>query len=355
MTGSAAEHRPEHVDVLIVGAGISGIGAALLPADATCPDSRTRSSRPAARRRHLGPVPLPRASGRTRTCTPSATSSSRGGTRRRSPTADRSWPTCGRPPRERHRPAHPLPPRSSRADWSSADARWTVDVERADTGERTQLTAQLDLLRAAATTATTRATRPHFEGRERFPGEIVHPQHWPEDLDYAGKRVVVIGSGATAVTLVPAMAEQAAHVTMLQRSPTLRHAAAGEGRRRQRAAQVLGAERALRAHAAEEHRAAAASAVLPARTRSAARQADPLAQREAAARRAIRSTSTSTRPTTRGTSGYAWSRTGTCSRRSASGTAVGGHRPHRHLHRDRGSSSPPVASSMPTSSSPQPG
>ena len=61
---------------------------------------------------------------------------------------------------------------------------------------------------------------PEFPGRERFTGQIVHPQHWPEDLDYRGKRVVIIGSGATAVTLVPAMAETAGHVTMLQRSPT---------------------------------------------------------------------------------------------------------------------------------------
>ena len=61
---------------------------------------------------------------------------------------------------------------------------------------------------------------PQFEGAEDFAGEIVHPQHWPEDLDYAGKRVVVIGSGATAITLVPAMARTAAHVTMLQRSPS---------------------------------------------------------------------------------------------------------------------------------------
>ncbi len=61
---------------------------------------------------------------------------------------------------------------------------------------------------------------PEFPGVERFAGPVVHPQHWPEDLDYEGKRVVVIGSGATAVTLVPAMAEKAAHVTMLQRSPT---------------------------------------------------------------------------------------------------------------------------------------
>src|SRR5213079_2263374 len=61
---------------------------------------------------------------------------------------------------------------------------------------------------------------PEFSGRGDFTGPIVHPQKWPEDLDYAGKRVVVIGSGATAVTLVPAMAKSAAHVTMLQRSPT---------------------------------------------------------------------------------------------------------------------------------------
>src|SRR5213079_544409 len=61
---------------------------------------------------------------------------------------------------------------------------------------------------------------PDFEGTDRFRGEVVHPQHWPEDLDYDGKRVVVIGSGATAVTLVPAMAQRAAHVTMLQRSPS---------------------------------------------------------------------------------------------------------------------------------------
>src|ERR1700741_4721401 len=61
---------------------------------------------------------------------------------------------------------------------------------------------------------------PAFEGAEDFQGTTVHPQHWPEDLDYAGKRVVVIGSGATAVTLIPAIADKAAHVTMLQRSPT---------------------------------------------------------------------------------------------------------------------------------------
>ena len=61
---------------------------------------------------------------------------------------------------------------------------------------------------------------PDFPGQDRFQGQIVHPQHWPQDLKYAGKQVVVVGSGATAVTLVPALAEEAAHVTMLQRSPS---------------------------------------------------------------------------------------------------------------------------------------
>ncbi len=107
-----------------------------------------------------------------------------------------------------------------RAAWSSDEARWTVDVERTDTGEREQLTCSF-LYGCTGYYRYDEGYSPAFAGAERFRGEIVHPQHWPEDFDYAGKRVVVIGSGATAVTLVPAMAEQgAAHVTMLQRSPS---------------------------------------------------------------------------------------------------------------------------------------
>ena len=106
-----------------------------------------------------------------------------------------------------------------RADWSSADARWTVEVQRTDTGETEQLTCSF-LFGCTGYYNYDKGYSPFFEGRKRFRGEIVHPQHWPENLDYTGKRVVVIGSGATAVTLVPSMAEQAAHVTMLQRSPT---------------------------------------------------------------------------------------------------------------------------------------
>ncbi len=105
------------------------------------------------------------------------------------------------------------------AEWSTADSRWTVTVERADTGETEQLTCGF-LWMCSGYYRYDEGYTPEFPGVERFAGRIVHPQHWPEDLDYTGKRVVVIGSGATAVTLAPAMAERAAQVTMLQRSPT---------------------------------------------------------------------------------------------------------------------------------------
>jgi monooxygenase len=103
------------------------------------------------------------------------------------------------------------------AEWSSADARWTVRAERAG-GETVELTCDF-LYGCTGYYRYDEGYSPDFPGSERFRGEIVHPQHWPENLDYAGKRIVVIGSGATALTLVPAMAERAAHVTMLQRSP----------------------------------------------------------------------------------------------------------------------------------------
>jgi len=106
-----------------------------------------------------------------------------------------------------------------RASWSSDDARWTVTVDRKDTGEQVALTCNF-LFMCSGYYDYDQGHAPEFEGQDDFGGERIHPQHWPEDLDYAGKRVVVIGSGATAVTLVPAMAETAAHVTMLQRTPT---------------------------------------------------------------------------------------------------------------------------------------
>ncbi|HTD57963.1 MAG TPA: NAD(P)/FAD-dependent oxidoreductase [Solirubrobacteraceae bacterium] len=106
-----------------------------------------------------------------------------------------------------------------RAEWSSEDARWTVEATRGDTGETVRMSAGF-LFTCSGYYRYDEGYTPEFQGTERFAGRIVHPQHWDESIDYAGKRVVVIGSGATAVTLVPAMAGTAAHVTMLQRSPS---------------------------------------------------------------------------------------------------------------------------------------
>lgn len=103
------------------------------------------------------------------------------------------------------------------AAWDSGEAIWTVEATVA--GKETTMTCGW-LFSASGYFRYDHGYQPQFEGQERFSGPIIHPQAWPEDLDYAGKRVVVIGSGATAVTLVPALAEQASHVTMLQRSPT---------------------------------------------------------------------------------------------------------------------------------------
>ncbi len=106
-----------------------------------------------------------------------------------------------------------------RADWSSADARWTLEIEQAGTARRSRISCNF-LLACSGYYRYSEGHAPEFPGAGDFQGRLVHPQFWPADLDYAGKRVVVIGSGATAVTLVPEMAKTAAHVTMLQRSPT---------------------------------------------------------------------------------------------------------------------------------------
>jgi len=105
------------------------------------------------------------------------------------------------------------------ASWSSEDAAWTLTAERADTGAHVRMTCNF-LFMCGGYYDYEKGHRPEFPGEDGFRGTILHPQFWPEDLDYAGKRVVVIGSGATAMTLVPAMAAAADHVTMLQRSPT---------------------------------------------------------------------------------------------------------------------------------------
>lgn len=109
--------------------------------------------------------------------------------------------------------------RVERASWSSETASWTVEVRRKDTGELVRMTCRF-LLMCSGYYSYDEGYTPDFPGTERFGGRIVHPQKWTDDVDYAGRRVVVIGSGATAVTLVPELAKKAKHVTMLQRSPT---------------------------------------------------------------------------------------------------------------------------------------
>jgi len=107
----------------------------------------------------------------------------------------------------------------TKAEWSTDDARWTVESHRKDTGETVLISASF-LFMCSGYYSYQGGYTPEFPGIADFEGRIVHPQAWPDDLDCSGKRVVVIGSGATAMTIIPAIADTAAHVTMLQRSPT---------------------------------------------------------------------------------------------------------------------------------------
>lgn len=105
------------------------------------------------------------------------------------------------------------------ADWSSQQRRWTLEVARKAAGDTVTITAGM-LWMCSGYYDHGKGHTPQWPGMQDFKGQVVHPQHWPQDLDCTGKRVVVIGSGATAATLIPALADDAAHVTMLQRSPT---------------------------------------------------------------------------------------------------------------------------------------
>ncbi|MGW4247570.1 flavin-containing monooxygenase [Nocardia sp. NPDC004722] len=133
------------------------------------------------------------------------------------------------------------------AEWDSAASRWTLTLEHtsADGVERSTLTCGF-LYSCSGYYNYEQGHSPEFPGIEDFSGTVVHPQFWPEDLDYAGKKVVVIGSGATAVTLVPAMAEQAELVTMLQRSPTWISAVPGRDKIADRIRELLPADLAHR-------------------------------------------------------------------------------------------------------------
>src|ERR1051325_5383112 len=107
----------------------------------------------------------------------------------------------------------------SSARWSSKDNLWTVDVMRTDTGERLRFTTNFFWM-CQGYYKHSEGYTPEWPDFEKYKGTVVHPQKWPENLDYKDKKVVVIGSGATAATLIPAIANECAHVTMLQRSPT---------------------------------------------------------------------------------------------------------------------------------------
>jgi monooxygenase len=105
------------------------------------------------------------------------------------------------------------------ASWSSTQSRWLVTAERGDTGEQVTISCQF-IFSCSGYYDYDQGYTPEFAGIDNFKGQVIHAQHWPEELDYQGKRVVVIGSGATAVTLVPAMSQDTASLVMLQRTPT---------------------------------------------------------------------------------------------------------------------------------------
>ena len=138
-----------------------------------------------------------------------------------------------------------------RASWRSEDARWALDVDGPD-GEKLEFSCNF-LFLCTGYYEYAEGYMPGWPGMERFAGRIVHPQKWPEDLRYDGKRVVVIGSGATAVTIVPAMAAEAAHVVMLQRSPTYVVARPAEEAIAEQLRQWLPTRARARRHALEEH------------------------------------------------------------------------------------------------------
>jgi cation diffusion facilitator CzcD-associated flavoprotein CzcO len=211
--------RPDHVDVLIVGAGLSGIGAAC-HLRRRCPGKTFAILE--ARDRIGGTWDLFRYPGvRSDSDMFTFSYSFRPWTGSKAiADGDSICRYIQETARENGIEEHiRFQHRVVRAQWSSEDARWTVEACRTDTGESVTLTCSF-LFTCSGYYRYDEGYTPQFSGVDRFTGQIVHPQQWPADLDYARKRVVVIGSGATAATLVPAMTAKAAHVTMLQRSPS---------------------------------------------------------------------------------------------------------------------------------------
>jgi cation diffusion facilitator CzcD-associated flavoprotein CzcO len=209
----------EHVDVLIVGAGLSGVCAAYY-AQTHCPDKRYAVLE--ARSAIGGTWDLFRYPGvRSDSDMHTLGYSFRPW---RDPKAIADGPAILRYVRETSAEFGidqkiRFNQRLRSASWSSSAQRWTVEIERGSSQEAQVMTCEF-LFMCTGYYDYAQGFLPKWPGMEDFEGRIVHPQRWPEDLDYAGTRVVVIGSGATAVTLAPAMAHTAGHVTMLQRSPT---------------------------------------------------------------------------------------------------------------------------------------
>jgi len=239
---------PDHLDVLIVGAGLSGISAAW-HLQARCP---TRSYAIVEAREAMGGTwDLFRYPG-IRSDSDKYTFGYRfrpwAGSKMLADGADiRHYiaETAHEHGIDRHiRYQH----RMTSASWSSTDAQWTVELEVGPDGTPTTLTCGF-LYACTGYYDYEQGHTPTWRGTESFGGQVVHPQHWPQDLDTSNLRIVVIGSGATAITLVPALAETAAHVTMLQRSPTYVVARPGHdamAARLQRALPPAAAHRAIR-------------------------------------------------------------------------------------------------------------
>jgi cation diffusion facilitator CzcD-associated flavoprotein CzcO len=214
----SAPHKTEHFDVLIVGAGISGIGGAY-HLTKQCPATsfvvlEAQEDYGGTWRTHRFPGIRSDSDLYTfgyafKPWTGAPIASAAEILRYLGEVIDEN--DLARHIRYRHRIAS--------ARWSSEDNRWTLEATRTDTGEAARFTANF-LWMCQGYYRHCAGYTPQWEGMAQFEGRIVHPQTWPDDLDYRGKDVLVIGSGATAATLVPAIAAECGHVTLLQRSPT---------------------------------------------------------------------------------------------------------------------------------------
>ena len=219
LDGRATASPVEHVDVLIVGAGISGVGAAYHLQE-QCPErsfvvlEAMEDFGGTWRVSHVSRHPLRQRPVHVRLPLQAVDERADRLARRDPQVHERG--DRGERPRSR---TSATTTRSPSATWSSEEDRWTLAATDTDTGEVHRFTTNF-LWMCQGYYRHAEGHTPEWPGMDRFRGPIVHPQTWPEDLDYRGKEVIVIGSGATTATLVPAMAAAAEHITVIQRSPT---------------------------------------------------------------------------------------------------------------------------------------